>query len=175
MRFWKETVQLYRRCKLARDGEKDFFALKSKWLLQGIEFRTLVEPLDIANWYKAGNTASSGHYADAILEGEDGQRPSTYHFLEALERERLPEGAAVKDSVAKAAQYKRLFEEGKLEVQGLAEARADPPRGFKKQPPPASSPVPAAVSTGMASRTHSEHFLSRVMSRSVSMCRFQRT
>lgn len=66
MGFWRDTTRLYKRCKLAGEDFRDFFAPKSRWLMQGSQFRVLVEPLDIANWYKAGNTETSGHYFDDI-------------------------------------------------------------------------------------------------------------
>ena len=132
MNFWRSTIQQYKLCKLARDGCLDFFGAKSHWLIRGNPFRVLVEPLDIANWYKAGNVGTSGHYVDAILDGEVGQRPSTYDILERLQRERLPSGAEVKDLVAKAEEYKQKFIQGHLKVQSLDDARGNPPYGFIK-------------------------------------------
>lgn len=61
--FWKGVRDHYYECKLIADGG-DFFSPKKKWLRQGNEYRELVEPLDIANWYKANIhlKGSSGHY-----------------------------------------------------------------------------------------------------------------
>jgi hypothetical protein len=62
MKFWKDVRRLYRACKLTADGG-DFFSPNKRWLRLGNEYRGLVEPLDIANWYKAGNhEKGSGHY-----------------------------------------------------------------------------------------------------------------
>ena len=132
MDFWRSTTRQYKLCKLACDGCLDFFGAKSHWLIRGNLFRVLVEPLDIANWYKAGNVETSGHYFDAIQDGEYGQRPSTYDFLERLQRERLLAGAELKDSVAKAEEYKQKFIQGHLKVQSLDDARGTPPHGFIK-------------------------------------------
>lgn len=60
--FWKEVRKLYRAGKLTADGG-DFFSPRKRWLRQGNEYRALVEPLDIANWYKLErHLTASGHY-----------------------------------------------------------------------------------------------------------------
>lgn len=62
---------MYRACKLANDG-RDFFSPKKRWFRMGNDFRALVEPLDIANWYKAGNhEKGSGHYWGKDLPVKD--------------------------------------------------------------------------------------------------------
>ena len=45
-------------------------------------------------------------------------------------------GAEVPDSTAKAAEYKRLYEEIKPPLQTVEDARADPPIGFQPAAPP---------------------------------------
>ena len=60
--FWKEVRSLYKAGRLTADGG-DFFSPNNRWLFQGNEYRELVEPLDIANWYKAGIHEKAGeHY-----------------------------------------------------------------------------------------------------------------
>ena len=43
---------MYKACKLVGDDRKDFFQA-GRWLRSGSEYRVLVEPLDIANWWVA--------------------------------------------------------------------------------------------------------------------------
>lgn len=60
--FWKDVRKLYLACKLTADGG-DFFSPKKRWFRYGAEYRALVEPLDIANWYKVGvHLLGHGHY-----------------------------------------------------------------------------------------------------------------
>lgn len=62
MVFWKDVRKKYYKCTLIADGG-DFFSPKKRWLRTGNEYRALVEPLDIANWYKASiHLKGSGHY-----------------------------------------------------------------------------------------------------------------
>lgn len=67
MTFWKDVRDLYKARKLTADGG-DFFSPKKRWFRLGNEYRVLLEPLDIANWYKAGNhLKGSGHYIGGLL------------------------------------------------------------------------------------------------------------
>ncbi|KAK9810247.1 hypothetical protein WJX72_007249 [[Myrmecia] bisecta] len=150
--YWKDIKSRYKLCELAGDDRSDFFEADGHWLRNGTSYRVWAEPLDIANWYKGGNhlaPSTSGHYVDHLKceDEKKSKRPSQYAFLERIERDRLPVGAAVTDSTSKAAEYKRLFEEGKLEVQSVTDARADPPRGFLV---PSAVPPAAPSATGTA-------------------------
>ncbi len=51
--FWKDLRKRYKACRLVGDERRDFFAGRGRWLRNGSAFRTLVEPLDIANWWDA--------------------------------------------------------------------------------------------------------------------------
>jgi hypothetical protein len=66
--FWKEVRKSYLACKLQLDGE-DFFSPKKRWIRAANEYRELVEPLDIANWYKAEihKQKGKGHYLGKTL------------------------------------------------------------------------------------------------------------
>ena len=63
--FWKHVCFQYRGGLLALPDNTDFFSAYKHWLRDGAEYRHLVEPLDIANWYKNGNR---GHYIDEALK-----------------------------------------------------------------------------------------------------------
>jgi hypothetical protein len=64
--YWKAVRKLYIANKLA-DEDGDFFSPDKRWLRTGNSYRVLVEPLDIANWYKCGNhTSGSGHYIGTL-------------------------------------------------------------------------------------------------------------
>ncbi|CAN0347318.1 unnamed protein product, partial [Scytosiphon promiscuus] len=53
--YWK-TIQHY--C----ENGLDVLSLKKSWLHRGVDYRLLVEPLDIANWYFRRKNLNSGHY-----------------------------------------------------------------------------------------------------------------
>ncbi len=59
----------------------DFFrADHGKWLQRALNYKELVEPLDIANYERLGFAAGSGGYF------EHHNRPSQYVYIEKLER-----------------------------------------------------------------------------------------
>jgi hypothetical protein len=61
--FWRDVQKQYLACKLVTTDGGDFFSPNERWSRVGNEYRALVEPLDIANWYKAENhLKGSGHY-----------------------------------------------------------------------------------------------------------------
>ena len=60
---------------------------------------------------------------------EDTKRPSQYAFLDQLIRDA---GWNSVYSLSKAEEYKREAKAGNLQIQGLSDARADPPRGFQR-------------------------------------------
>eukprot|EP00898_Chlorokybus_atmophyticus_P006334 jgi/Chlat1/6701/Chrsp5S06985 len=137
--IWRQATRSYRACQLA-DAGSDMFSRNRRWLRDSNEMRVLVEPIDIANWYKCkqhlpekGPNAYSGHYADHISKPiEESKRPSWYAFVESKAE---AEGLAVENSVQKAFEYKKLVYEGKLVYQSIADARATPPVGFKRLSP----------------------------------------
>ena len=43
---------MYKACRLVGDDRRDYFG-PGRWLRSGSEYRVLVEPLDIANWWVA--------------------------------------------------------------------------------------------------------------------------
>ncbi|KAK9833455.1 hypothetical protein WJX81_006897 [Elliptochloris bilobata] len=60
---------------------KSFFAADSgKWLQRAKNYRSLVEPVDIANYERLGFEKESGGY------WEDNNRPSQYVYIEKLEK-----------------------------------------------------------------------------------------
>jgi hypothetical protein len=62
--FWKGVRRLYVAKKLTYDNG-DFFRPDKRWLMVGNAYRALVEPLDIALWYKRGSHTKengNGHY-----------------------------------------------------------------------------------------------------------------
>jgi hypothetical protein len=83
-----------------RDGllPSNFFAHGDRWLIRAVEYRHLVEPLDIANWYfrnyqwehaAANGCAEEGyHYADGItdeLRDDNHRRPDRFLLLQRME------------------------------------------------------------------------------------------
>ena len=80
---------------------------------------------------------------------------------ETLSRSLWCPDAEVPDSVAKAAEYKRLFEESKLSLQTVEDARADPPIGFQPAPPPVAGAVSLHICLAILQKqaTISKHLL----------------
>ena len=76
--FWAETLIMYKAGQLPLD----FFSRHGPWLQRGNGYRTLVEPLDIAVYYRRrlwqGHPAGEKHY----LESDN--RPAIYEFLEKI-------------------------------------------------------------------------------------------
>lgn len=85
--FWDETMELFKKKQLPDD-----FQVQRKWIYAGHNYRLLVEPLDIANYYRKEKHYDSGHYR---MNG----RPSRYRILQQwyevkmgdpIERQKLP-------------------------------------------------------------------------------------
>ncbi|KAL3716930.1 hypothetical protein ACJRO7_008497 [Eucalyptus globulus] len=67
--IWDEIIEMLRHRQLPDGFEGD-----KEWVDLGTRFRRLVEPLDIANYYRLSMTDDSGHYM------RKGNRPSRYKF-----------------------------------------------------------------------------------------------
>eukprot|EP01018_Ginkgo_biloba_P033519 Gb_34241 [translate_table: standard] len=67
--FWDQITELWEKYELP-----DGFESESKWIKSGTAYRRLVEPLDIADYYRLGMNAYSGHYLNA--------RPRRHTILE---------------------------------------------------------------------------------------------
>eukprot|EP01018_Ginkgo_biloba_P029712 Gb_36483 [translate_table: standard] len=76
--FWYEIIEMVGRHELPDDFES-----QNKWINAGTCYRRLVEPLDIANYYRLGKQETLGHYL--------GRRPPQYKTLEKWlhEKERI--------------------------------------------------------------------------------------
>uniref|UniRef100_A0A0D6QX10 Fungal lipase-like domain-containing protein n=1 Tax=Araucaria cunninghamii TaxID=56994 RepID=A0A0D6QX10_ARACU len=68
--FWDRIVEMVENHKLPDD-----FQCREKWIKAGTEYRLLVEPLDIANYYRLGKHEDSGHYLTSA-------RPRRYSMLQ---------------------------------------------------------------------------------------------
>ncbi|KAF8006001.1 hypothetical protein BT93_K0320 [Corymbia citriodora subsp. variegata] len=81
--IWDEIIEMLRNKQLPDEFEAD-----KKWVDLGTQFRRLVEPLDIANYYRHSRTDDAGHYLKI------GNRPSRYRFpqkwLEHAEKSEQP-------------------------------------------------------------------------------------
>eukprot|EP01018_Ginkgo_biloba_P029721 Gb_18098 [translate_table: standard] len=77
--FWDEIIEMVEQHELPDD-----FEAQNKWINAGTAYRRLVEPLDIANYYRLGKHEDSGHY---LSNG----RPRRYKTLEKWlhEKERI--------------------------------------------------------------------------------------
>jgi hypothetical protein len=81
--FWDRVKQL---CK---DGLLDDSFFDGRWAERGKQYRLLVEPVDIANFYFRGLQNDRGHYIDGIaleLSDENHQRPGRYTLLQQQEQ-----------------------------------------------------------------------------------------
>ncbi|CAM9723916.1 unnamed protein product [Ascophyllum nodosum] len=88
--FWRGIQQQYK-------NGTDIFDGNTHWLHRGIRYRTLAEPLDIANWYFRQKNLQYGHYIDGIPEHDElvdnNKRPGRYILLQQKEKgllERTP-------------------------------------------------------------------------------------
>ena len=70
-RFWERTLDWYNAGLLP----EQFLGKGSTWLQSGHNYRTVSEPIDVANYYRLGLWKESGHYL------EDENRPHTYLIL----------------------------------------------------------------------------------------------
>ncbi|XP_056170876.1 protein EDS1L-like [Syzygium oleosum] len=69
--IWDEIIELLR-----HDRLPDGFEADEKWVVLGTRFRRLVEPIDIANYYRHSRDDVAGPYL------EKGRRPSRYRFTQ---------------------------------------------------------------------------------------------
>uniref|UniRef100_A0A0D6R0R3 Fungal lipase-like domain-containing protein n=1 Tax=Araucaria cunninghamii TaxID=56994 RepID=A0A0D6R0R3_ARACU len=68
--FWDEIIQMLENNELPED-----FPSRNKWIYSATAYRQLVEPLEIANYYRVGKHEVSGHYLST-------GRPHRYQILE---------------------------------------------------------------------------------------------
>jgi hypothetical protein len=87
-----------------------FFSRDNRWFWRGIEYRALVEPVDIANWYMKNKqweykemydcVETGYHYAEGIdsehdqLHTPNKRRPRRYRLLQRMEKEVLGSAAS---------------------------------------------------------------------------------
>ncbi|KAL7617934.1 hypothetical protein Lser_V15G00444 [Lactuca serriola] len=69
--IWDEIVEMLKRYELP-----DGFESEEEWIKLGTEFRRLVEPLDIANYYRHSKDEDTGTYL------RDGGRPKRYKYTQ---------------------------------------------------------------------------------------------
>eukprot|EP01018_Ginkgo_biloba_P029720 Gb_18097 [translate_table: standard] len=89
--FWDEIIEMVERHELPDD-----FEAQNKWINAGTAYRRLVEPLDIANYYRLGKHEDSGHYLWNA-------RPRRYKTLEKWlhKKERIREKERIRNSEPK--------------------------------------------------------------------------
>eukprot|EP01018_Ginkgo_biloba_P019310 Gb_12427 [translate_table: standard] len=73
-RFWEEIIDMVEKHELPDD-----FQYKYKWINASTTYRQLVEPLDIADYYRKGKHKKFGHYLDI---GNEHGRPRRYKVLQ---------------------------------------------------------------------------------------------
>lgn len=74
---------------LCNKNQLDDTVFKGRWAGRGREYRLLVEPVDIANYYYMGHHLRSGHYIDGIdieLRDDNSRRPGRYLLLQQQEQ-----------------------------------------------------------------------------------------
>ncbi|KVH98741.1 Lipase, class 3, partial [Cynara cardunculus var. scolymus] len=109
---WDEIVEMLKRYELP-----DGFESRKDWIELGTKFRKLVEPLDIANYYRHSKDEDTGTYL------RDGGRPKRYKFTQRWREHalRLKEGSSSETTFwAKVEQIRRKpFEETKEQIVAL--------------------------------------------------------
>jgi hypothetical protein len=76
--FWYKTRELYKMGRL----NYDFFDLTTKpWLVRGLNYKNLVEPIDRYNYQRLGFARDSGKYEDG------NNRPAIFVYLEEMEKD----------------------------------------------------------------------------------------
>eukprot|EP00898_Chlorokybus_atmophyticus_P000212 jgi/Chlat1/1191/Chrsp114S01653 len=88
--FWDWVTTQYERGSIP----EDIFSSTSDWLARGNNYRLLVEPIDIANWYSqkgANFYASNGKHYLRLSVAEAVVRPRRYYLLEQAYRNAYPE------------------------------------------------------------------------------------
>ncbi|CAI9112494.1 OLC1v1012951C1 [Oldenlandia corymbosa var. corymbosa] len=76
--IWDETIEMLQRCELP-----DSFEGRKEWIELGTRFRRLVEPLDIANYYRHLKHEDTGPY---MMRGRPKRYRFTQRWLEHAER-----------------------------------------------------------------------------------------
>eukprot|EP01018_Ginkgo_biloba_P037610 Gb_07529 [translate_table: standard] len=119
--FWDQTIEMVERHELPED-----FQTQNKWINAGTAYRMLVEPLDIANYYRLGKHEDSGHY---LAHG----RPRRYRVLQKwLEekqriRSRAPQRRIQPASLTRDSCFWTHLEEARFDLRILKEKQpADP-------------------------------------------------
>jgi hypothetical protein len=108
--FWRDIQHKYNLGELT----DDFFT--PNWIGRGREYRLLVEPLDIANFYykekNCDGTEDGKHYVDGINDKEEltdnMTRPGRYILLQQQEA-RYPDRFPFRSSLGKGRQMKELL------------------------------------------------------------------
>ncbi|KAI3685165.1 hypothetical protein L6452_34401 [Arctium lappa] len=110
--IWDEIVEMLKRYELP-----DGFENRKDWIELGTKFRQLVEPLDIANYYRHSKDEDTGTYL------RDGGRPKRYKFTQRWREHalRLKEGSSSETTFwAKVEELRRKpFEETKEQIVAL--------------------------------------------------------
>lgn len=116
--IWDEIVEMLKRYELP-----DGFESREDWIKLGTKFRKLVEPLDIANYYRHSKDEDTGTYL------RDGGRPKRYKFTQRWREHalRLKEGSSSETTFwAKVEQIRRKpFEETKEQIVALEKEVAE--------------------------------------------------
>nr|XP_043609496.1 protein EDS1L-like [Erigeron canadensis] len=110
--IWDEIVEMLKRYELP-----DAFESRDEWIKLGTKFRKLVEPLDIANYYRHSKDEDTGTYL------RDGGRPKRYKYTQRWREhaEKLKEGSSSETTFwAKVEEMRRKpFEEMKDKIVAL--------------------------------------------------------
>ncbi|KAL8261334.1 hypothetical protein R6Q59_025383 [Mikania micrantha] len=110
--IWDEIVEMLKRYELP-----DGFESREEWIKLGTNFRKLVEPLDIANYYRHSKDEDTGTYL------RDGGRPKRYKYTQRWHEHanKLSEGSSSETIFwAKVEEMRRKpFEEVKEQMAGL--------------------------------------------------------
>ncbi|MFS7912454.1 putative carboxylesterase [Helianthus anomalus] len=110
--IWDEIVEMLKRYELP-----DGFESRPEWVELGTKFRKLVEPLDIANYYRHSKDEDTGTYL------RDGGRPKRYKYTQRWHEHahRLNEGSSSETIFwAKVEELRRKpFAEVKDQIVGL--------------------------------------------------------
>eukprot|EP01018_Ginkgo_biloba_P037611 Gb_07530 [translate_table: standard] len=119
--FWDQTIEMVERHELPED-----FQSQNKWINAGTAYRMLVEPLDIANYYRLGKHEDSGHY---LAHGRPRRYRVLQKWLEEKERirKRVPLRRSQPASLTRDSCFWAYFEEARFDLRILKEKQpADP-------------------------------------------------
>ncbi|KAI3828953.1 hypothetical protein L1987_03065 [Smallanthus sonchifolius] len=107
--IWDEIVEMLKRYELP-----DGFESRQEWIELGTKFRKLVEPLDIANYYRHSKDEDTGIYL------RDGGRPKRYKYTQRCAHRLSEESSSETGFWAKVEDMRRKpFEQVKEHVVGL--------------------------------------------------------